>query len=376
MKRHGRPIAKHEEIWAVVRREIVSGKYPPGALLPTRVQFDERFGATAPTVQKAFDRLRDDGFTEVRHRVGTVVSARPPHLFQYGLTLPTPPPDSRHESRFIGAIRLAATLFTERTGKKILFYENMSGQPREDFKKLVEDVNAERLAGIIHSRNMWFVDDPRLLSPTIPTITCASPGYPEQGGVMVFEYDSLLERGAAYLAAQGCRRVAVLEDSEGLGRHELTPGRRAVLERHGLELLENGYAALPASVPETARFWVRLLVSLQSDRHPDGLLVMDDNLTESVVRGLEETGRVASGFHVVTHNNFPMPVPQSIPLHVLGFHASCMLEAAVSYIDRCKAGENPSRFVRFSASTEGETAERRAGVAEHRVRQAALVEAG
>ena len=334
------------------------------------MQYEERFGATAPTVQKAFDRLLEDRFVEVRHRVGTFVAPQPPHLFRYALTLPTGPDDPESQSRFIRALKVESQRIKERTGKEIVFfYEGMSGPPREAFHRLAADVKAERLAGIIHARNFWWVSDPRLQSPNIPSVGVVDPVEHPNCGVMVMDYSTVLDRGAAHLAAQGCRRVAVMEDAEGLGHSELIPERLAILKRHGLQLADNGYASLPSSVPSTARYWVRLLISQSPERRPDGLLVMDDNMTGNVVRGLLEAGAGGlQNFHVVSHNNFPVPLPEELPLYVLGYHAADVLEAAIQYIDRRKAGEHPPNVMHFQAKTEAEVYAQRAAAGEPRGR--------
>src|SRR5947207_12682088 len=86
---------KHRMIGETLRGEIVAGRFPPGARLPTRRQLTERFAAGPMSVQRALDRLARDGFVVAEGRRGTFVSPQPPHLNHYALVMYTPfPQDS------------------------------------------------------------------------------------------------------------------------------------------------------------------------------------------------------------------------------------------------------------------------------------------
>ncbi|MCE9613723.1 MAG: substrate-binding domain-containing protein [Lentisphaerae bacterium] len=344
--------AKHDEILTAIRDEIVGGQHPPGTMLPTRVHYEQRFGATAPTVQKAFDRLLADGFVFVRHRVGTFVSARPPHLNRYAVTLPYRSSETAKRSRFFESMHTAALEVSRASGREIIFYAGLAMPGDDGFQRLCADVAARRLAGIIHLRNLPVIDDARIRDPAVPSVVVAGQAAASRHGVLFLEYDSVIEAGAAYLASHGCRRVALLEDREGLGADDLDPARRDILARHGLELAANGYASLPTSTPSAARYWVRLLVSQRTEHVPDGLIVLDDNLTPEVTRGLTDPGVIVpAGFKVVTHNNFPTPMPADFPLYELGYDAAELLAAGIRFIDGCRAGANPERVMRFKART-------------------------
>jgi GntR family transcriptional regulator len=57
-----------------LRDEIVSGRYPVGALLPTEDALREQFSVSRFTVREAMRRLRDEGLVSSRQGAGTIVA--------------------------------------------------------------------------------------------------------------------------------------------------------------------------------------------------------------------------------------------------------------------------------------------------------------
>ena len=99
----GRPF-RHRELLRSMRQEIVSGTRLPGSRLPTRLQMIEELQASPGTVQRALDRLIQDGFIESRGKRGTFVTNHPPHLYQYGVAFWGHPSDGVAWSRFWDAL--------------------------------------------------------------------------------------------------------------------------------------------------------------------------------------------------------------------------------------------------------------------------------
>ncbi len=56
--------------------DIVSGRIPPGAMLPTEPQLCARFGVSRTVVREAIARLRRNGLVQVRQGFGTIVLDR------------------------------------------------------------------------------------------------------------------------------------------------------------------------------------------------------------------------------------------------------------------------------------------------------------
>src|SRR5438045_9168784 len=81
---------KQELILSRVRRDIVEGKLQPGAQLPTRQELEQEFQVSSTTLQRALDRLIQDGFIYARGSMGTFVSERLPFVSNYRLVFPFP----------------------------------------------------------------------------------------------------------------------------------------------------------------------------------------------------------------------------------------------------------------------------------------------
>jgi DNA-binding LacI/PurR family transcriptional regulator len=84
---------KHRELSRHLRDQIASGRYAPGARLPSESQLVRQFGVSRPTVARALLDLREEGLIERRAGSGTYVRARAPALTaaparQLGLLIP------------------------------------------------------------------------------------------------------------------------------------------------------------------------------------------------------------------------------------------------------------------------------------------------
>src|SRR5687768_13516836 len=80
-----------DSILAHLKAQIVSGDLPPGSRMPTRRELERQFKSTLVTMQRAFEKLQEEGFVAARGKAGTFVAERPPHLFNYALVFPRKP---------------------------------------------------------------------------------------------------------------------------------------------------------------------------------------------------------------------------------------------------------------------------------------------
>ncbi|MBN9062028.1 MAG: hypothetical protein BGP06_14595 [Rhizobiales bacterium 65-9] len=76
-KRRGSKLS--DEIYGVVLADIIQGRYPEGAKLPTESILAESFAVSRPVVREALARLRDDGLIQPRRGAGSFVLKRPAH---------------------------------------------------------------------------------------------------------------------------------------------------------------------------------------------------------------------------------------------------------------------------------------------------------
>lgn len=84
---------RHAQITRELLKEIASGKYGPGARLPSEAQLCKKFGVSRPTVGRALRDLQEQGLIDRRVGSGTYVrasksTADPGALRQLGLLVP------------------------------------------------------------------------------------------------------------------------------------------------------------------------------------------------------------------------------------------------------------------------------------------------
>ena len=65
----------YQQLVQTLRGEILSGRHPIGALLPSEEELKERYGVSRHTVREALRQLKEDGFITSRQGAGTTVIA-------------------------------------------------------------------------------------------------------------------------------------------------------------------------------------------------------------------------------------------------------------------------------------------------------------
>jgi GntR family transcriptional repressor for pyruvate dehydrogenase complex len=73
------------EIIAALRDDILSGRVPPGARLPTERELARQFGVSQPSVREATRALEATGLIEVRHGSGAYVTGDPTEIISTAL---------------------------------------------------------------------------------------------------------------------------------------------------------------------------------------------------------------------------------------------------------------------------------------------------
>src|SRR6056297_3352238 len=63
------PFAEHQIV-----ESILSGRYPPGSVLPAERRLAQEMGVTRPTVREALQRLENEGWVCIRHGKATLVN--------------------------------------------------------------------------------------------------------------------------------------------------------------------------------------------------------------------------------------------------------------------------------------------------------------
>ncbi|MBF4134013.1 GntR family transcriptional regulator [Streptomyces albidoflavus] len=68
---------KYVRLAQTIQRRIEDGTYPPGTRVPSENQLVQSFGMSRPTVVRALELLKRDGWLESRQGYGTIVRDRP-----------------------------------------------------------------------------------------------------------------------------------------------------------------------------------------------------------------------------------------------------------------------------------------------------------
>ncbi|QIP84660.1 GntR family transcriptional regulator [Streptomyces sp. Tu 2975] len=68
---------KYVRLAQTIQQRIEDGTYPPGARVPSENQLVQSFGMSRPTVVRALELLKRDGWLESRQGYGTIVRGRP-----------------------------------------------------------------------------------------------------------------------------------------------------------------------------------------------------------------------------------------------------------------------------------------------------------
>jgi DNA-binding LacI/PurR family transcriptional regulator len=336
-------------IVAELRQGIVTGRYQPGARLPTRVTLQEQYGVSPTTMQRAFDTLLEDGFIETRGKQGTFVSHRAPHLTHYAVVL-----HGRLETSRLYRAIAGPAMALARDGRRVSCYQQVDAhRDSPDYRRLLADLRCQRVAGLLFSTHPWeYASDPLMTTPGIPrTAFMSQRQYPH---VAAFSADhaSFRERALHEVARRGLRRVACLS------HHTVPELAEAVLlpaaARHGLEVRPS-WLQFADLQPGSAAQIARLLVDQPAATRPQALIVADDNLVEDASRGLAAAGLAPAELLVIGAANFPAPPPSHFPVLMLGFDLHALVAAAFAEIDRQRQGAPPPPGVQlFPALFEAE----------------------
>jgi len=333
------PVLKRDLVLEQLRTLIVTGELKPGRRMPTRSTIKNQFKTGGRLVDEVFEQLEEDGFVYTEPSHGTYVAEHPPHLCHYAVVLSA----SKEGSAFDVALKHEAeALLQAGTGRLLTYADVVPGTA--EYKRLIGDMNAHRVAGLIFRQPpLSDVDGtPLLTMPGIPRVVIATVPYDRFPSVRT-DYTALVRKAVAWLAGRGRRRLAFLSDYR-LGGKIYSPSAEAIATKGGLVLPSSLFHVIG---PYSACSLVRMMMQLPEAKRPDALIVDDDNLVEQASLGLADSGvRVGRDMDVVGHCNFPYLTESHVPMKRIGWDNHELLRACMAQIDRMRAGEtNPPPIV-------------------------------
>ncbi len=341
--------SKYHTVISTLREEIVRGMYAPGHRLPNRSEMVERFGAGMATVQKALDDLMADGFLCAQPRKGTFVVERPPHLYCYGLVVPTGGTWSRHYKAMQMAVSEVAI------GNDLRFCEYHSSRDvglRADVTHLSRDVRHHRLAGLI-------IDGVLSQSGLEGTVVMDEPDMPrvviedsDRSGIPAVygDYECFTDRAIEYLTSKGRKRIAHLCNDWPV--YSVLDEFENRLRGRGIEVRPYWVQPVPVAGPplRTAARMVHTMLQLEDDKRPDALIIYDDNLIEHGLAGLMAAGvKIPDELEIVALSNFPATVSTALPLAYLGFDFHEIVKECLHILEMQRHGEKPLNFTKIPA---------------------------
>lgn len=332
-----KPPRQMQAMLNALRDEIVSGRLRPGERLPTRREMQHLYHVSLCTIQTVLNQLIADGFVEPRGTHGSFVSTFPPHLYRYALVF-SQRVRVEEWSHFYRVLAHEAAAFQE--GARCIATYIIGGWGGQiDRQRLLDDIAAQRLAGILFAPSTDLQDDATFSGHlTIPNV---SIGIGPSVHFIELDHLVMMRRAIHYLAQCGRRRVAILchqGDYFQIGAHWET-----FYTEVGLTLDKRWIQSLGEYGGGWSEHCLRLMFDPHLPEHPDGLIITDDNLVPEATAALVQLGiAVPEQVAVITGCNFYEPTASAVPCTRIGFDLRQVLRTGVDLVESLRAGQDVS----------------------------------
>ena len=214
-----------------LRRRISEGVYKPGSRLPLRRELLDEFRASPLTLQRAMDRLTEQGFILPQGTRGTFVAERLPNRTCLALLFPT---DAEHlGNRYFRTLHQVGSAWPASDGiafKSYFLSDQMLDVP--EHRRLCADLADGGLAGIVSATSPHYLVGSPLFKSGVPLVVI---GTAELMARYRSSYVHMVDGGTQaavfrWIRAAGRQRVAflnhasdqVLSCQEQLREHGLT----------------------------------------------------------------------------------------------------------------------------------------------------------
>ncbi|MBN8524650.1 MAG: winged helix-turn-helix transcriptional regulator [Planctomycetes bacterium] len=333
-----------EELADELRRRIREGRYAAGARMPSHRELQRELGASSVTLQRAFDRLVEQGYVEPRGVQGTFVAALLPHDSLVAIVFPDEPGRGGWNRYWTTAKRVAEEW---RDGSARFRIYCITGQ-RPDaaaHRRLCEDAERGVIAGMLFVHPPFFLAGSPVFSSRLPRVCIA--GSESDMSAYACSLVSMVdgdvpERIVAKFKDSGRRRLAVLC---GFGAVEALRRRwLPLLRQAGIETRDDWWLPLPVdpSGAVCARGVARLLCSGGDRQRPDCMLIADDNLVPHATAGIRDAELGDPGaIAIAAHANYPGPTISVLPCLRYGPDMTAQLRTAVNELGALAAGGSP-----------------------------------
>lgn len=362
-----------------LRQRIVEGELPPGERLPGHRELVQRYDSSGVTVQRAMELLIKQGFVESIPRKGRFVSQRPPHSHRVGVVFPGRPEKIRSYrwTRYLAAVRAATRRINQENSWDLVPYFDIEpfsdGRLTESYRSLMEDVQSDRLAGLIFSYSPHHLHETDLLGERpLPMVICCG-GQKPWGPTVGVDRDAVLDKAVSHLIGKNRSRLAWMMIMKQDPRC-LRPRLRELQERYRFYSPTRWIQPMDPYNPQWIQHSLEVLLSGRADERPDGLVVMDDHLVGPTVKALKTLKvEVPETLSVVGYWNFPLDSLEDVPVTRLGMDTEQQIRSALGEVRKIIHGNltadhteiepifaeefekrySTDAYVRFEASSSG-----------------------
>ena len=345
------PESKAERVVDELRSRIVAGHLSPGSQLPTWDDMVRHFRVTRPTLTRAMERLKRDGFIHATRARGTFVADRLPHLTRFGVVFSSSPTWTFSGlggwNRFWDLLAMTVPALEKDLDLELpLFFEVISPQSRGAIR-LAGELRRGRLGGLILVGTHELLAVPAINRADVPRVGIYDLPERVDFPCVYVDSQSFVDRSLDALAERGRRRVAILtNETATFGMFEQALAQRGLQSKPFWRLMIN---------PACARNVVRLLLDHPPQDRPDALIVADDHLVEQALAGVIAAGvRVPEELAVVTHCNWPRPPANPVPTVQLGYDARAILRTSIDLLQHQRQGDTPAHMTRVPARLNSE----------------------
>ena len=304
-----------------------------------------------PTLMRAMDRLKRDGFLRSDSTRGTFVSSTPPHLHRFGVVFCSAP--TRRGlggwNRFWAAISDEAQVEHHQSHREVVCYYGVCDGTSDSLQTLQADLAHDRLAGLIIVGSFQLMQMASVIEAPVRKVAIFDGVDAGHIPHVYVDHGSFMTKATEYLLGRNRTRIAVIRNE--------TDGFASLLDR-ALAAGANSrpFWSLSASGlhPASAVNIVRVLFDRPQAERPDALVITDDNLVEHVLSALISAGiSVPDDLEVVAHCNWPAPVGSVLPVKRLGYDVGELMSVCVRLLER-SASPDPGTKLLIPARFEEE----------------------
>ncbi len=327
-----------------VLRLVHAANLLPGDRLPPQSELGRALGLCQGTLSAAMNLLVADGVVSRRQRLGTVLLRREPanpqrRLWTVGIVMP----------EFTGPFFPVLTYFLHRrliqAGCSDRAYMVMPGPRRPSrhaglgpayFAGLEEDLEDGVLDGVITPTT--------LQTKRVPV--CAIAGFEIARFGVLIDQAALVTSACAELTRRGCRRLAVVTaQPPGPGNGRCWAAFVDASRLLGRPATGQNRIVVGAAV-EGGVNAARQLLALPANRRPDGLIVLDDVIAQSLTATLREAGPYRP--LIAAQTNAQSPLSFALPVLSYAVDVEALADRAVTLLVSALLNPHARRTVEWA----------------------------